>query len=111
MSGILGPNGQPVRNTNVELLMKVAAEHEQRLQAMAAQQIHMGIMIEFMVNQLSEVIGDFELDPEEFNSYRETRFEEMRQEATELAQARDQLNSAERELANVDLSESDDSAE
>lgn len=114
---VLGPNGLPVRPQRQipdEVLAHYLSDHEARLNALAAQNIHIGIMVEYMVQQLGQFIPDFDLDPEEFTEFRTRRFNEMKQEAQEVDELRrkaavEQAAVDRGEIpASLDLSEIDD---
>tara|TARA_Y100001938_G_C7944934_1_gene356281 strand:- start:15 stop:401 length:387 start_codon:yes stop_codon:yes gene_type:complete len=100
MSRILGPDGMSRPNRTQEVsrfqdkLRFVLTDHETRLNALAAQQVHLAIMVEYLTKELVEVLPDFELDNKEFSEYRDQRFEEMKQEAIDLQEARTQARRA-----------------
>jgi len=48
----------------------------------------MGIMVEYLVEQLGTLLPNFDLDPEEFAEFRKRRFEEMQNEAKAIEEAR-----------------------
>lgn len=88
---ILGPNGMPVRQSRAipdEILAQVLSDHETRLNALAAQQVHLGIMVEYLTDRLQVAVPELEIDPKEFAEYRTVRFEEMKKEALAVAKAR-----------------------
>lgn len=91
MSGILGPNGLPVRPTRQipdEVIVHHLSDHDGRLNALAAQSVHLGIMVEYLVEALGALLPEFDLDPEEFAAFRDRRFKEMQTEAKALDAAR-----------------------
>lgn len=118
MSGILGPNGLPVRPSRQipdEVIIHHLGDHDARLNALAAQSVHLGIMVEYLVQELGNALPDFDLDAEEFAAFRDKRFAEMKQEAQQIDQARTAA-AAERarneaDVADLDLDEIDDVGE
>lgn len=88
---ILGPNGlpaRPQRSIPDEVLIQALQNHEERLSALGAQQIHLGIMVEYMTERLTNAFEQFEIDEEEFVAFRTRRWEEMQEEAKKVAKAR-----------------------
>jgi hypothetical protein len=82
MSRILGPDGQPVvQEIPQEVIMHYLANHEARLNALAAQSINLGLLTEWLFEQLTKTIPGFELDIEEFSAYRESRLQKMKEES------------------------------
>ena len=120
MNRILGSNGLPRPQSSQEAnafqnkLRMVLTDHETRLNALAAQQVHLAIMVEYLTKELVEVLPDFELDNKEFSEYRDQRFEEMKQEAMDLQVARMQAQRAAEIIRNggtpidLNLNETDD---
>ena len=96
MSRILESNGLPRPQFSQEAnafqnkLKMFLTDHETRLNALAAQQVHLAILVEYLTKELTEVLPDYELDNKEFSEYRDQRFEEMKQEAMDLQEARTQ---------------------
>lgn len=91
MSGLLGPDGTPMapaRRIPDQVIAQVMSDHEARLNALAAQQVHLAIMLEYTTNLLVEVVPDFVLVDEDFAEFRDKRFEEMKAEAMDLQEAR-----------------------
>lgn len=87
-----------IQHIPAEVIAHHLSDHETRLNAIAAQNIHMGIMIEYMFEQLTEIVPEFQLDREEFEEYRNRRFDEMKAEAIELEEARRKTQLAEEAL-------------
>jgi len=95
------------------ILAQVLSEHEARLNAIAAQQIQLAIMIEYQSGLLDEAVPDFVMDDEDFAEFRERRFNEMKSQAMEMQDARRAAESASQAFAageepvDLDLSEDD----
>lgn len=83
-----GPKPGQSRQIPDEVLAQVLAEHEARLNAIAAQQIQLAIMIEYFSNLLDEAVPDFVMDDDDFSEFRERRFNEMKSQAMEMQEAR-----------------------
>ena len=62
-----GPKPGQSRQIPDEVLAQVLAEHEARLNAIAAQQIQRAIMIEYFSNLLDEAVPDFVMDDDDFS--------------------------------------------
>ena len=118
MSGLLGPNGLPIRSQPRQIpdqvIVQYLTDHDARLNALAAQSVHIGIMIEYLIEQLRETVPDFQIDSEDFAEFRARRFEEMKNEAAQIEAENNALR-AQRNSANdqniVDLNEIDDNGE
>jgi hypothetical protein len=104
-------NTPPRQGIPDDVLAQVMSDHETRLNALAAQQVHLAIMVEHLVNLLTEAVPDFEIDHEEFNEFRNKKFEEIKNEAMDLQEARRKATAAARAIRNgeepldVDLDE------
>lgn len=102
---ILGPNGLPVRSqqqatVTPEMLIMALQNHEQRLAALGAQQIHLGIMVEYLTDRLGEALEGFEIDQEEFVQFRDRRWKEMQEEAKAAVKAQNRVMKAATEAVN-----------
>ena len=89
---LLGANGLPLnkpRNMQ-DVLLSALSSHEARINALAAQQVHLAILIEYLNSEITKALPDFELDEEEFQKFRDIRFKEMQAEAEALNKAREQ---------------------
>lgn len=74
-----------------EVIAHHLSNHHARLGALAAQSVHLGIMVEYLVDQLSKILPAFDLDAEEFAEFRERRINEMQAEAVEIDNANKQM--------------------
>lgn len=106
MSGLLGPNGMPVRPQRQlpdQVIVHHLSDHDARLNALAAQSVHLGIMVEYLVDQLGKALPDFDLDAEEFAEFRNRRFKEMKAEALEIDAANARLEAQQEGVGEVDI--------
>ena len=78
--------GGPQRAIPDEALAAVLRNHETRLQALGAQQIHTGLLIEYLTETLEDKF-DFEIDMDDFALFRDRRFNELKEEAKQVAKA------------------------
>jgi hypothetical protein len=110
----MNPNNQVGQGRQIpeQVLIHYLSDHEARLNALAAQAVHLGIMLEYTTQQLALVVPEFELDAEDFAEFRERRFTEMKNEALELErverQALAEKAAQERGDSLVDLSETEE---
>ena len=118
MSELLGPNGLPLRPKRQlpdEVIIHHLGNLDARANALAAQSVHLGIMVEYLVDQLGKVLPDFDMDPEEFAEFRTRRFKEMQAEAEEVdranATAQVERMRNEADVADINLDEIDDVGE
>ena len=118
MSGLLGPNGLPLRPQRQlpdEVIIHHLGDLDARANALAAQAVHLGIMVEYLVDQLGKVLPDFDMDPEEFAEFRARRFTEMQTEAEEVDKARTAAEAErlrnEADVAHINLDEIGDVGE
>ena len=118
MSGILGPNGMPLRPQRQlpdQVIIHHLGDHDARLNALAAQSVHLGIMVEFLVDTLGKALPDFDMDAEEFAEFRDRRFKEMRNEAMQIEKANADLAAQQAatadDIPDLDLDELDDLGE
>lgn len=87
-SGILGPNGLPVNRTRAisdAHLQAILTQHEKKIGALAAQQVQLGVMVEYLTKKIVASVPEFEIDQQEFADFRIMRFDQMKKEAIESA--------------------------
>lgn len=99
MSGQVGAVA-PQRRIPDQVLTQVMSEHEARLNALAAQQIQIAIMIEYLSQKLEEAVPLFVMDDDEFTEFRDRRFNEMKAEAMSMQEARQKAETAAKAIRN-----------
>ena len=86
---ILKPDGTPANAIPQQVLMQVLQNHEARIAALASQQIHLGIMVEYLTEKLEDAVPEFAIDQDEFSQFLQRRWSEMQEEAKQVAASRE----------------------